>query len=149
MASVMYQILNATHASPSTDEALRLAMLSLGAQTFLQWPRLRVPLPWLRTELKRALTDVMHDTGKHLLSSATKLWLLLVYGVTCAPLNAEEDCDLKNRLCQEADRCSLTTWADVRVVLHQYLWIDAVMSGGAQNLLERSLRCSESALVAR
>ncbi|KAF2167175.1 hypothetical protein M409DRAFT_22604 [Zasmidium cellare ATCC 36951] len=135
MASVMYGLLSLSLPPDSTDKAIRLAMLSFCASTFLYWGQMRMPLGWLQAEQRRCLFR-MKDAHEDNLDPRMMLWMLIVYGITFPAATTDEVEEMRKRLREVTEHCGLTCWDEVRGTMSEFLWIDIVCNTPAQELVE-------------
>ncbi|KAK4553467.1 hypothetical protein LTR86_009524 [Recurvomyces mirabilis] len=138
MSSVMYGALRTSPPAGSSGELIRLAILSLSADAFLQWRRVRVPLPWLQRRYKEALARRARKDA-NAIDPTLALWLLLIYAVSYNPVSSRELSELQGWLIGTLRQCKLSSWADVKRAMESYLWIDLVCDSPAQALIGHAL----------
>jgi hypothetical protein len=135
MGSDMYRLLGTCVAKDSTEEAIRLAMLSFCARIFLHWRQVQVPLTWLREQFTGCIVGLLRE-GLVDRDEKLALWLLLVHGSTFSPWTAEEFGVLQPWLAYAIKRGDLTAWDGVRAVVKSYLWIGVACDDSARHVVK-------------
>lgn len=148
LISIMYRLLHVNDylVCARKCETLRMAMLATGASVMLSgrdetgsrytWltARMRECLDYLEQELQERQQDIAW--------LRVALWLEIVAGLTV--LDAQEDVEsAERRVWEIAQILGLTSWAQTRLVLKEFVWIDALQDGPGSKFWERAL-CRQS-----
>lgn len=130
---VMYRLLDMSAVPDTVSEAIRLAILSLGTCTFLNWPQLRIPVKWLQSQHQQSLYRLMQP-GSNQCDPELLLWLLAIYGVTFPLSGTGQEHELQMWLLEVAERCGCVDWSETRAALKSFLWVDIVCDHEATKL---------------
>ena len=130
---VMYRLLNLSTFPASMAEAIRLAMLSLGTCTFLNWPQLRIPVERLKYQYEQSLKRLMQPDSDQC-DPMLLLWLLAIYGITFPFPRCGQIHELQTWLLEVADRCGCMDWSEAKAATKSFLWIDIVCEHEATKL---------------
>ncbi|KAK3677466.1 hypothetical protein LTR78_003004 [Recurvomyces mirabilis] len=139
MSSVMYGALKTSSPAGSIEELIRLAILSLSADAFLQWRRVRVPLPWLQRQYQEALARRARN-ATNAIDPSLALWLLLIYGIGYSPLSPNDLDKLQSWLTRIMRQGESNSWADVKSAVDSHPWIDILCDRPAQSLVDQALK---------
>lgn len=135
MASTMYRAIDLHLLPGSMDEAVKLAMLAFCRTVFLDWPLLRLSLPWLQHQLEIAICDLMQqsrwDVDNRLL-----LWVVVIHTITSSSTPLSPGCRTWTWLQEVTDRCKLVDWPSTKEAMSAFLWIDVVCDRRVQSLFD-------------
>lgn len=131
--SVPHRLLNLQFDSGSTHELLRLSMLAYVKSILVQIPGMGKKMTFLADRLETALLAQSYPPIPEL--AASILWALFVAAVAIFEDLSREW--LAAAMIQTILTMGLRTWAEARVVLKSFLWIDMVYDRDGQRIFEQ------------
>jgi len=117
MTSVLYRLLCMRYASGSSDEGVRVVLLTYCYHGFLQWGDIKLPCPHLQNAFKEG-TLALQRSGE--VSARFMLWVLMVGAVSI--FDEQKEAWLNAMLSQHARR-QQRSWREVQDILKSFLWI--------------------------
>ena len=132
MASVMYRLLYLRFETNSVDETIRLCLLGLSYQIFLQWQDMKLPYPHFPSSFKKCLLNLNIGDG---FPSDIMLWFLMVGAISGLP----DDKWLKQCMRGHVDRCQVESWNEMRDILNAYMWIHLLHDKPGKHFFESTL----------
>jgi hypothetical protein len=121
MSSVMYRLLHMSFDSGSLDEAVRLALLILCSDIFVQWKYVTISYHHLAASYKDCL-EHLESSGD--VSINAYLWLLMIGGISV--FKQADEHWLNPRLRAYIEYSGGNSWGEVRAVLCSFLWVGLV-----------------------
>lgn len=119
MTAVMYRLLHMGFAAGSTDEAIRLGLLTFSHHLFLQWQDIKLPYNHFRTLCRDCILRLERVDG---VSNQLMFWLLMTGAVSVFDISAEPW--LREYLRDCADLCHVSTWKGAQSILKSFMWIE-------------------------
>lgn len=142
MASLMYRLLYMRFRRNSLDECIRLGLLAYSSSIFLQWRDVHRPYHSLSATWMDSL--IISEAS---LVSCAHLWLwLLMTGA----ISVFRDCDywwLKPRLQNIINICGLTSWKQIKNILHSIMWIDLLHENLGKKICDSILVSKEDSRI--
>lgn len=120
MASVVYRLLDMRFEAGSSDEAIRLGLLTFSCSVFLQWRYLGMRYPHFTSMVRDCLARLKSSQ----ISSQLLLWLLMVGAVSV--FDASDDEWLKPLLFVNIGLCEIDSWKKMQDLMKSFLWIGLV-----------------------
>ncbi|KAK0983326.1 hypothetical protein LTR91_011269 [Friedmanniomyces endolithicus] len=117
MTSVLYRLLCMRYASGSSDEGVRVVLLTYCYHGFLQWGDIKLPCPHLQNAFKEGIL-ALQRSGE--VSARFMLWVLMVGAVSI--FDEQKEAWLNAMLSQHARR-QQRSWREVQDILKSFLWI--------------------------
>lgn len=126
VSSIMYRLINMKFGAGTSDEAIRLGLLTFSCSVFLQWQRLGLSFP----PLVSAFRDCLMTIDSQQMPPHLVLWLFMV-GATLL-FDASDDWWLKPALRVKMSECDIRSWSEMRHLLKSNLWIDFIHDSPGQ-----------------
>jgi hypothetical protein len=139
MASVMYELIRLSYAPHSMHELFRLTLLTISSKLFVQWPMLRLPLPWLQSQYEDLIHHMMQSAAVEA-NTDMVLWILITYGIAFSPLDERESGLLQQWLASGRSIRKVGSLENLKQAMKSFVWIDVVCDPVAEKLLGRFKR---------
>lgn len=139
MASAMYRLLRSPAHSSVAEEAARLALLSFGATVFLHWKDLRLPLPWLQSELHLKIECLVESLSFASTHPTAMLWLIGTYTVAFWPLVETDKLKFLRWMKQLARQCGCLSWQSYERSMQSFLWIDVLFRDKVRQVFNEAM----------
>lgn len=120
MASVLYRLLDMCFEAGSSDEAIRLGLLTFSCSVFLQWRYLGMSYPYFTFMVRDCLARLQSSQ----ISSQLLLWLLMVGAVSV--FDASDDEWLTPLLLVNIGLCEIDSWSKMQDLMKSFMWIGLV-----------------------
>ena len=142
LISAMYRLLFLS--APKSDgkpkqtayvKALHLAMTAFSATVLLQAQGTEARFEELSLQLREAIYSLNVDTQA---PNEAHVWILVIAGISA--ITSEDDHWLLPLLRQMLPSVEVSTWAEMRVLLKKFLWIDTIHDKGGRNLFNQVTR---------
>ena len=105
----------------SLDEAIKLGLLAVSSQIFLQWTNVPLHYPHLSNAYRECLFKLKISDG---VPPQVMLWLLTIG--TISIFNDADDKWLKPWLRLNMELCEVRSWADMRAMLDSLIWFSPI-----------------------
>lgn len=145
LISILYRLLHIdTHQGcKGTCGTLRMAMLAIGASVMLsgraETGSRYVSITARTRECLDSLEQELQERQQDIGLPRAALWLEILAGLTV--LGAPEEVKLAERRVQKrAKGLGLTSWAQTRLVLKEFVWIDALHDGPGSKFWDNAMR---------
>ncbi|KAF8847825.1 hypothetical protein BDZ45DRAFT_754483 [Acephala macrosclerotiorum] len=119
MTSVMYRLLQMDFETGSTDEMIRLGLLTFSYNVFLQWKNVTMPYLLQFSATYRNCVSVSEPSSE--LHSQLMLLILIIGRIS--KLDCSNDSWTKEHLRKYLEICQVKSWDEMRVILETFMWI--------------------------
>ncbi|KAH8658251.1 hypothetical protein BX600DRAFT_468862 [Xylariales sp. PMI_506] len=128
MVSVMYRLVQMRFAVGSIDEAIRLGILSLSCNVFIQGGHLGGPYTFLKSAFRDSLEAIASGDGHPQLV----LWLSVVGAISVFDIPRPHEAWLRDLLLSYLKLCGMYSWGQLKELLDSFIWISIHDNAGKE-----------------